>query len=280
MAGSPTKKGNWGTWAVIDNPPLKSSSMCGGCIHYNDDGSCNVLPIVIHEVGRNYWKKCAHYSRTPSQSSQKEKVKASPNITPQKFTKCNFLSTSDGVCELWNSGLQMCSPAKCAYLNQNERSKKSCIHCNYASLTYSKMLTCAKSHKPIHDAVAEYCCYFEQKQNSNNLFSSPAPQTCFSRKEKNALREKLPQSIFLNKKVLLTGEYRLITRNELFSLLQILGATICKNPKDADFVISALDKFKTPKFREAQKLKKSGKDIRVLSEKEVINKIQFLLKKQ
>lgn len=63
MAGSPTKKGNWGTWAVIDNPPPKEGSQCGGCINYNEDGSCNVLPVIIHEVGKDYWKRCKQYTK-------------------------------------------------------------------------------------------------------------------------------------------------------------------------------------------------------------------------
>lgn len=72
MAGSPTKPGNWGDWAVIEHKPKEQNS-CEACIHYRADGSCGIYPIVIREVGYNYWRRCKSYRTEPEALPQKKK---------------------------------------------------------------------------------------------------------------------------------------------------------------------------------------------------------------
>lgn len=60
MAGKPIKPGSWGDWATIKNPP-KDSHSCSACMNYHQDGSCRKLPIVIKDVGFNFWKHCEFY---------------------------------------------------------------------------------------------------------------------------------------------------------------------------------------------------------------------------
>ena len=62
MAGQPVKRGNWGDWATIEHTPRSEKRCCGGCIHYcYEDDSCKVRPIVVYEVGSDFWKTCPQY---------------------------------------------------------------------------------------------------------------------------------------------------------------------------------------------------------------------------
>lgn len=62
MAGQPVKRGNWGDWAVIERTPRSKKRCCGGCVHYRyEDDSCDVRPIVVYEVGADFWKTCPQY---------------------------------------------------------------------------------------------------------------------------------------------------------------------------------------------------------------------------
>lgn len=35
---------------------IKKRLSCSNCWHYDPDGSCSIKPIVIAEVGYNYWR--------------------------------------------------------------------------------------------------------------------------------------------------------------------------------------------------------------------------------
>ena len=59
MSGSPVKRGNYGDWAIIDMPPIKLG--CGGCKHYQEDGSCSELPVTARGLGKNAYKRCKAY---------------------------------------------------------------------------------------------------------------------------------------------------------------------------------------------------------------------------
>ena len=58
MSGQPTKPGNYGGDMIII---AKKRGSCGSCQHFCADGSCAIHPIVIKEVGTNYWRTCTDY---------------------------------------------------------------------------------------------------------------------------------------------------------------------------------------------------------------------------
>ena len=60
MSGKP-HKGSWGDRYIIEPRPNQKRITCNCCKHYNNDGSCNVRPIVISEVGYDYWKHCKNF---------------------------------------------------------------------------------------------------------------------------------------------------------------------------------------------------------------------------
>lgn len=57
MSGKP-HKGSWGNGYIIEQKPNQKRITCNFCKYYNDDGSCKVKPIVVSEVGYDYWKYC------------------------------------------------------------------------------------------------------------------------------------------------------------------------------------------------------------------------------
>ena len=54
-------KGSWGDSYIIEPRQNKKRITCNFCGNYNQDGSCNVKPIVISEVGYDYWKYCKSF---------------------------------------------------------------------------------------------------------------------------------------------------------------------------------------------------------------------------
>lgn len=94
MAGQPVKRGNWGDWATIEHTPRSEKRCCGGCIHYcYEDDSCKVRPIVVYEVGADFWKTCPQYcynidavlkspyipQHPPADDSSKKQIRYKPN---------------------------------------------------------------------------------------------------------------------------------------------------------------------------------------------------------
>lgn len=61
MAGQPPKKGSWGDWAVIEPRPNKRRITCSFCSFYQDDKSCSIHPIVVSNVGYDYWRQCSYF---------------------------------------------------------------------------------------------------------------------------------------------------------------------------------------------------------------------------
>ena len=279
MSGTPTKKGNWGTWAVIDNPPPRAGTRCGGCIHYNEDGSCSVLPILIREVGRDFWKKCKKYTKT-----RKTNNSVSKQVSVEKHSEASYEpickhEDTDGRCTLWNSGLSRCDPERCVYKNKDKQKKRTCLSCDFAAVGQSSILSCKKGRKSIPDQEAMHCCYYHQRQGKVlvNDQATPETPTLFSTSEKSALRKVQNKGLFSNKKVLLTGKYSVFSREEAMSLLECLGVKMCLEPEDADIVVQAKTSKMTYKLKAAKKLMSQGKSFRFLSEEEFIAEFKRLL---
>ena len=73
MASFTSHKGSWGDRYIIEQPKNKRVITCSNCSNYCEDGSCMVQPIVISEVGYNYWRHCKKF------------VLASDSITEERF---------------------------------------------------------------------------------------------------------------------------------------------------------------------------------------------------
>lgn len=103
MRGTPPK-GSWGTGYIIEPRPNNKRISCSFCKYYNEDGSCMAKPIVIWEVGYDYWKHCRnfhlknHYD-TPKNRATVNRIKrthspyidqdSTDQISPKKKEKKN-----------------------------------------------------------------------------------------------------------------------------------------------------------------------------------------------
>ena len=74
MNGAP-HRGSWGDRYIIEARPNQSRITCNLCKHYIDDGSCNVKPIVILEVGYDYWKHCNAFYLSKAYDTQENRKK-------------------------------------------------------------------------------------------------------------------------------------------------------------------------------------------------------------
>ncbi|HHX59762.1 MAG TPA: hypothetical protein GX707_03340 [Epulopiscium sp.] len=88
MRGAPPK-GSWGTGYIIEPRPNQKRISCSFCKHYNEDGSCMAKPIVISEVGYDYWKYCNSFYLdddydTPKNRANVERVKKAKGIYSQQ----------------------------------------------------------------------------------------------------------------------------------------------------------------------------------------------------
>lgn len=61
MGNFTSHKGSWGERYVIEQPKNKERITCSDCVFYHEDGSCTKRPIVISEVGYNYWRYCKDF---------------------------------------------------------------------------------------------------------------------------------------------------------------------------------------------------------------------------
>ena len=67
-------KGSLGTAFIIEKVPAQRKLSCSKCSHYDSDGSCNKLAIVISEVGYDYFKFCKYFDRVDKRVKDKKKV--------------------------------------------------------------------------------------------------------------------------------------------------------------------------------------------------------------
>ena len=68
--GTPVKRGNWGDWATIQPKPNEKRITCYWCAFCQEDGSCEKHPVVIAEIGSNYWKTCKYFRLDKAHESQ------------------------------------------------------------------------------------------------------------------------------------------------------------------------------------------------------------------
>ena len=62
MTGKPIAHGSWGDWATITKIPESAKRVsCSMCVYYNSDDSCQKMPIVIKDVGYNFWRHCSYF---------------------------------------------------------------------------------------------------------------------------------------------------------------------------------------------------------------------------
>ncbi len=86
MPGQPTKPGNYGGDMVIIT---KKRGTCGSCRFFCEDGSCILHPVVIKEVGTDFWRTCHDYAPRPDQQlpDRQKGRKRPPDQAPVKPAK-------------------------------------------------------------------------------------------------------------------------------------------------------------------------------------------------
>ena len=55
-------KGSIGTSFIIEKIPATRKMSCSKCIYYQGDGSCMKKPIVLSEVGYDFYKNCKDFT--------------------------------------------------------------------------------------------------------------------------------------------------------------------------------------------------------------------------
>ena len=76
-------KGSLGTSFIIEKIPGKRLS-CSSCIHYSGDGSCMKRPVVMSEVGYDFYRNCKDF--TLHNGSQPNKTKKNKKTTSTNRT--------------------------------------------------------------------------------------------------------------------------------------------------------------------------------------------------
>lgn len=94
MASFTSHKGSWGDRYIIEQPKNKRVITCSDCTNYCEDGSCMVQPIVISEVGYNYWRHCKKFvlasdSITEERSAYVKRIKGLEAIEQIKVKAVN-----------------------------------------------------------------------------------------------------------------------------------------------------------------------------------------------
>lgn len=118
MAGSPIKPGSWGDHSIIKTPPSTYVlDSCTACVHFCSDGSCTRLPIVIKDVGTNYYKQCRYYKKINQSSISKAQypthsptIKQSPDCPHAVYdTKAKTYICLNPACTLYTHICRTCS---------------------------------------------------------------------------------------------------------------------------------------------------------------------------
>lgn len=75
MNGKP-HKGSWGDRYIIEQKPNNKRITCNFCKYYDEDGSCRVKPIVVCEVGYDYWKYCDAFYLSDEHNTTENQARA------------------------------------------------------------------------------------------------------------------------------------------------------------------------------------------------------------
>ena len=81
------KKGSLGTSFIIEKVPGQKRISCSNCINYNSDNSCSAQPVIISEIGYNYWMHCESFSLDDRYDTEENRVIVSRNRKLKKKKK-------------------------------------------------------------------------------------------------------------------------------------------------------------------------------------------------
>lgn len=157
MASMPTKKGSWGSWAVIHNEPTPKGRKCGGCIYVDEDGWCSEKHVMIRDIGASYCKTCKFYRTNKKVTHGADIVSAYSSI------QCIYVDKWDGKCSLWNSGRLVCKPDVCLFHDEEKHRKRKCNACLHCKPINSVMVYCNKAGASLRNDNAAFCEFFSRR---------------------------------------------------------------------------------------------------------------------
>lgn len=158
------KPGNWGDWATIYRPNPVEGKYCGGCIHCGEDGACSALPILVWDVGKNYWKKCKSYMAASTSAKIASTVQKKASFAPPIPDDCKYIqyipATKQYICQnrsipnytrpccckcnqyirevIYYQGRQVTNASYYTYINQQTTDKKTVPSQNNTSAPSAK----------------------------------------------------------------------------------------------------------------------------------------------
>lgn len=102
-------KGSWGDRYIIEPRPNQNRITCSFCKHYINDGSCSVKPIVISEVGYNYWRHCNAFYLSDMLDTKENRIK----VFKGKKIRSTYVQSQDNVIlnnSIWEKELSLVKP--------------------------------------------------------------------------------------------------------------------------------------------------------------------------
>lgn len=172
------KPGNWGDWAVIHKPKPDMSSICGGCGHCDEDGSCNVLPVSAWDIGPSYWKRCPHYVNGYRNQQKNTTTSCSSSQPLANNHDCRYCSYATA------SKQYVCNNIDSPYYNQE------CTKCRY----YIREVIICNGKKMSRIEYEQLSSKSSEKSRSNgslqsNVASNPLQKQSKKRKTKSAVSQ-------------------------------------------------------------------------------------------
>lgn len=89
IGGKKAKRGSVGTSIIVEKIPGLKRITCSNCTYYNSDNSCSAKPVLISEIGYDYWKQCNSFSLNDKYDSEenREIVQRNRKIKSRKKNK-------------------------------------------------------------------------------------------------------------------------------------------------------------------------------------------------
>lgn len=74
IGGKKAKRGSLGTSIIVEKIPGLKRITCSNCTYYNSDNSCSSKPVLISEIGYDYWKQCNSFSLNDKYDSEENRA--------------------------------------------------------------------------------------------------------------------------------------------------------------------------------------------------------------
>jgi len=126
-----------------------------------------------------------------------------------------------------------------------------------------------KKEVNINGIEASYCVFFEQGQELSTPIKVSLKDQLLNKQAIRQIKQNASKTSFQGKKFVLTGKYKLLRREDYVEILYALGASLCLEPANTEYVIVAPGK-KTERLKVAQKSAEKGRNIQFISEESFV----------